>query len=219
MGTARRSTTRLLVAAVAGLAAVLLLIAAIPGLDLPNPFKTETKDRTQPVVLKSLERLDEYRAASANLQVVVDVEEDASLLPSFIKGSKTLLVAAGNVDGKVDFSRLDASALQVSEDRRSVTVTLPAATLSEARLDLERTRVFDRDRGLIDRVGDALGDGGADEERRLLRLAQRKLAEGAASNPGLLRAAERNTRAMLEGMLRGLGFERVTVRFARETRT
>ena len=37
----------------------------------------------------------------------------------------------------------------------------------------------------------------------------------AARNPdsGLVRATERNTRAMLEGLIRGLGFERVAVRF------
>ena len=44
-------------------------------------------------------------------------------------------------------------------------------------------------------------------------LAEEKLAEAAASDPALLETAERNTRSMLEGMMRGLGFEHVTVRF------
>jgi hypothetical protein len=197
-------------------AAVVALVVAVPLL-IPslNPFKEETIDRSQPVLLRSLERLSEYRAATANLQVVVDVRKDTRLLPDFIKGSKTLLVAAGNVDAGVDFRGLGGRDVRVSDDRRTVTIQLPAATLSDARVDLTRTHVYDTDRGLLDRVGDALGNGGADEERKLLELAQQKLAEGARANPGLLRSAERNTRTMLEGLLRGLGFERITVRFAR----
>jgi hypothetical protein len=216
---ARRSFGRLLALAAVAVLVVVAAIAIVPGLDALNPFKTETIDRSPPVLLKSLERLSEYRASSANLQVVVDVERDTGVLPDFIKGERTLLVAAGTVDGVVDFRGLRGRNLQVNDDRTEVTLTLPAARLSEPRVDLDRTRVFDRQRGLLDRIGEALGNGGADEERQLLQAAQRKLAEAAAGTPELRRAAERNTRAMLEGMLRGLGFERVTVRFTPERGT
>jgi Protein of unknown function (DUF4230) len=215
---ARRSFGRLVAVAVVAVLVVVAAIAVIPGLDL-NPFKSETVDRSQPVLLQSLENLSEYRGSSANLQVVVDVERDARLLPDIIKGERTLLVAAGTVDGVVDFRGLRGENVRVNDDRTAVTLTLPAARLSDARLDLDRTRVFDRERGLLDRIGEALGNGGADEERQLLQLAQRKLAEAAAGNPEVRRAAERNTRAMLDGMLRGLGFERVTIRFAPERGT
>lgn len=210
----RRRASRALVLVVAVVVALILLPALIPGLDSLNPFRTETEDRSQPVLLKSLSRLSEYRAASANLQVPVEVREDVGVVPDFIAGKKTLLIASGTVDASVDFSRLRGENVKVDDDRTSVTLTLPAARLSEARVDLEKTHVFDTDRGLVNRVGEAFGDGGADEERRLLALAQRKLAEAARAEPRLLRNAEENTRAMLDGMMRGLGFERVTIRFA-----
>ena len=215
----RRRTSRMLAIAVAVLVVLVALPALIPGLGDLNPFKESTKDRSQPVLLQSLERLSQFRATSANLQVVVDVERDTRFLPDFIKGEKTLLVAAGSVDASVDFRGLRGENVRVDEDRTAVTLTLPSPRLGDARLDLERTRVFDRDRGLLDRVGDALGSGNADDERRLLELAQRKLAEAAAANPEILRSAERNTRATLEGLMRGLGFERVTIRFTPEART
>jgi hypothetical protein len=198
----------------AGVALILLLPALIPAL---NPFKEETVDRSGPVLLKSLENLSEYRAASANLQVVVDVEKDTNLVPSFIKGERTLFVAAGNVDAAVDFARLGRSrgAVRVSGDRREVAITLPPARLTEARLDPERSRVYDRDRGALDRIGEALSDDGGADQQELYVLAERKLTEAAASDPALLRTAERNTRSMLEGMMRGLGFEKVTIRFER----
>jgi hypothetical protein len=157
------------------------LIGAVGSL---NPFGSETKDRSGPVLLKSLEDLSHYRAASANLQVVVDVEQDDKLLPSFIRGERT----------------------------RAVTITLPAATLTEARLDPSRSRVYDRDRGLTNRVEDVFSDNPGDEQP-LYELATRKLSDVANADPELRKRAQENAQHMLEGMMRGLGFERATVRF------
>jgi hypothetical protein len=200
--------------ALAGLAALLAVVVAavalLPGLD---PFGTETKDTSPPALLRALEDLHQYRAASANLQQVVEVEEDAGILPSFIKGRRTVLVAQGAVDAHVDFRGLGPGAVRLAQDGRSATITLPAAQLGEARVDLGRTRVVDRDRGLVDRVGEAFGEGGADEERKMLALAEQKLHSAARADQELLRRAERNTARMLQRLGRGLGLERVDVRF------
>src|SRR3712207_6641347 len=210
----RRAPRRIVLAAaiaVAALAIALTVAAVLPGL---NPFGEETRDRSQPVLIKSLENLSDYHAATANMQVVVDIEEDARLLPSFIKGERTLFVAAGSVDAAVDFRGLsrDPNAVKVADDRRSVRLTLPAPKLLEPRLDPDRSRVYDRDRGVLDRVEDALSDRPGDEQP-LYQTAEDKLAEAAAADPKLLQTAERNTRAMLEGLLRGLGFERIRIDF------
>jgi hypothetical protein len=197
----------------AGLVA-LAVIAVLLVIGPLNPFGTDTEDRSRPVLIKSLENLSDYHAATANMQVVVDVEEDARLLPSFIKGERTLFVAAGTVDAAVDFRGLakDPDAVKVSDDRRSVRLTLPAPKLLEPQLDPDRSRVYDRDRGVLDRVEDAVSDRPGDEQP-LYQLAEDKLAAAAAEDPRLLQTAERNTRAMLEGLLRGLGFEKITIDF------
>jgi hypothetical protein len=158
-----RGLRGVLLAGAAVVALVFVLPAVLPSL---NPFREETEDRSQPVLIKSLEDLSEYRAATANMQVVVDVEKDTKLVPSFIKGERTLFVAAGTVDAAVDFSGLskDPDAVKVSADRTAVTITLPAPTLTEPRIDPDRTRVYDRDRGILDRVDDALSDTPGDEQ-------------------------------------------------------
>jgi len=212
MVAARRTTIRLVALVAAAAIIVWLLISLIAGWSL-NPFATETKDRSQPVLVRSLESLADYHAATANMQEIVDIEHDVGLLPSFIAGEKALLVAAGTVDATVDFGALrERGSVKVSDDRRGVEIVLPAATLSEARVDLARSRIVDTDRGLVNRIGDAFSDD-TNEERELLLLAQRKIDAAARENPALLRLAERNTRAMLTGMLSGLGFERITIRF------
>ena len=183
----------------------------IPGFG--NPFGTETVDRTGPAVLKSIENLRDFRAASGHFEVIVDVEEDARFVPAKIKGERVLFVAIGSVDAGVDFRGLEDGAVDVSDDGKGVSLELPPATFREPELDLERSYVYDRDRGAIDRLQSLFGDD-AGVERELYPLAEEKLANAARDGSGLLARAERNTRLMLEGLLRSLGFTRVDVRFS-----
>ena len=180
--------------------------------DLLNPFDTETVDRTGPAVLKSVRDLEDFRAASGHFQVIVDVEQDTRLIPDVIKGQRALFVAVGDVDAGVDFSGLDADAIEVSDDRKSVALVLPPATFREPELDLDRSYLYDRDRGAIDRLQSLFGDDPDDSD--LYRLAEDKLAEAARNNSGLLLRAQRNARLVLEGLLRALGFTSVEIRFA-----
>lgn len=210
----RRRPLKAVFALVAVVAAVVVVLTIMPSWNDLNPFGTETKDRSQPSLLRSLESLSEYRAATANYHQPIDVERDVKFLPSFLAGERALLVAAGSVDAVVDFSDLGPRSVRVSEDRSAVTVTLPAPQRSEARVDLARSRVLDTKRGLLNRVGD-LFDDDDDEQRELLLLAQRRIARAAQEDTRLLTLGARNTRSMLTGMLKALGFERITIRFAR----
>lgn len=176
-----------------------------------NPFGTETVDRTGPAVLKAVEDLSRYQAATGNFQIVVDLEKDARFLPDFVRGERTLFVAEGTVDAYVDFTGIGSGAVTVSPDGDEVTVVLPHAQLADADLDSEASRVVARERGLLDRLGGVFSDNPTDN-RRLYLLAEDKL-EAAARDGGVTARAEENTRAMLEGMLGSLGFERVNVVF------
>ncbi len=45
---------------------------------LSNPFGTRSVDRSQPVLLQSVQDLSLYKAASGNFQLIIDLEKDAS---------------------------------------------------------------------------------------------------------------------------------------------
>jgi Protein of unknown function (DUF4230) len=143
--------------------------------------------------------------------VVVDLEESTRGIPLVIKGQRTLFVAGGTVDAEVDFSGLKEGAIKVSPDGQRVEITLPRARLTRARVDPDQSRVFSRERGLLDRLGSVLSDNPT-SERELYQLAQAKM-QAAAAESDLIAVAERNTRAMLEGMLHSLGYRDVTVTF------
>lgn len=179
--------------------------------DFDNPFATETVDRSGPAVLKSIRDIGEYRAATGDFEVIVDLEQDTGL-PDELLGERTLFVAAGSVDAGVDLGSLDEDAVEISDDRRTATVTLPAAHLFEPEVDLQRSYTYERDRGLFNRIGDFFSDGGG-SERELSLLAEQKLREAAQGGAGLVPRAEENTREMLESLLGALGFTTVDVRF------
>jgi hypothetical protein len=202
------------------LTGVLLVIVAFVALgwvkDLfphfGNPFTERTVDRSSPVVLKAVSNLGEYHAASGHFEVVVDVERDTRFVPSFLKGERDLFVAVGSVDAVVDFTRLDDGDVTVSDNRRTATIKLPRAHFDDVRVDPKQSYVYDRDRGILDRIGSAFGKD-ANTDRELYVLSENKLRRAAGDNSGLLRRAEANTRLTLQGMLRSLGFTRVAVRF------
>lgn len=177
-----------------------------------NPFGTETVDRSPAPVLKAVQRVSEFHAARAQLQQVVDVEQDVSHVPSFIAGSRSTMVVQGSVDAVVDLGQVGRDAVQISRDGRTATVTVPAPRLAEPRLDLDASRVVSRDRGVVNRVGDALGSEPSD--RALLLRAQEKLQSAAAGDPKILQTARDNTRAMLTRLIGGAGYKHVDVRFA-----
>ncbi len=203
--------------ALAALAVVVLLLGVgvtklgdlLPS--FKNPFATETVDRSQPALLQAIEDLAEYRAATGQFQVILDVEDDTRFVPSFIRGERTVFLAGGTVDASVDFTSLAADAIEVSDDGESVAVRLPPARLSAPRIDPERSYVVDRERGLLDRAASVFSDNPT-SERDLYLAAEDRLAR-AAAEAGLVERAEANTRTMLESMLASLGYSQVTVVF------
>src|SRR3954466_13379978 len=110
----------------AGILVALFLFGALSLFDfIPNPFGKSTTDRSQPVLLQKLSDISEYKAATAELQVLIDVENTIDFIPSFIAGERVTFLAGGNVDASVDFTDLGGSAVKVDGD--TVTITLPAA--------------------------------------------------------------------------------------------
>jgi len=196
---------------------VLALWVAFGGLggcfpSFDNPFRTETVDRSSPVVLKSIQNLRRFQASTGHYEVIVDLEKDTRFVPAVVRGERVLFVAVGNVDAGVDFTNLDDDAVDVSNGRRTVVLELPHAEIFSARIDPERSYVYDRDRGLIDRVASIFQDNPTSEQE-LYVLAQDKLREAAEESPDMVARAERNSRLMLVGLLEALGFTSVSIEF------
>jgi hypothetical protein len=184
-------------------------LSVLPG--IKDLFGTETRDRSGPALLQSIQDISRYDAASGNFQVVVDLEKDAKYLPDAIRGSRTLYVGAGTVDAYVDLGRVGGNDVTVDEDRTSATLRLPHAALGRPALDPDRSYAVSKQRGLLDRLGDLFSDN-PNGEQAVQKLAVRHIGD-AAKDSGLTARAEKNTTGMLEGLLRSLGFQEVHISY------
>ena len=165
-------------------------------------------------IRKSLQDLHEYHAATGNFQQVVDLHQDSGL-PDALLGSRTLYIAYGSVDASVDFSNVDGDSVDVSDDRRTATITLPRPTLSPARIDPTRSYIYDQNEGALNKIGDIFSSNDHDQQQ-LNVLAVQKMNAAAQQGSGLIARARENTRLMLSSLLRALGFTTVNVVFEDE---
>ncbi len=197
----------------AALAVVMLFGVQATGIlpEFRNPFAKEQTDRSQPALLESMQDLSRYVAAEGNFQVVVDLQNDRRNVPDWLLNQRTLFVGSGSVEAYVDFGTLAEGAIVQSADGKSVEIKLPAPQLAQTNLDLDKSYVFAEERGLLNRVGELIG-GDPNRQQQVYRLAEDRIT-AAARDSGLIARAEENTRKMLEGLLRSLGFERVTVTY------
>lgn len=198
--------------AVAVIVLGVVLAAALAGYNAYRnaPLRETVTDRTGPALLLELRDLSEFHAATGEYQVIVDQEVGRNNVPSQLSGQRTLFVAYGTVDAVVDFGLLGQGGVQLLGDDR-VTVTLRHARLGEPSVDVDKSYVYSRERGVLDRLGGLFTDSPTDDGE-LYQLAQGQL-EDAAETGELLDRAEQNTTAMLEGLLGSLGFDDVTVRY------
>lgn len=195
---------------------VVLVVAALAMLGLRSlthwPFGDKEIDRSGPAVLTAMRDMSEYHAAAGQYQVVIDIEQDAKFLPDIIKGKRVIFLAIGSVDSYVDFSKLGDDAVSISSDRTSVTLTLPRAQLSTPNVDPQQSRVLNQDMGVIDRLGGLFSDQPNPQNQQMYILAQQRLAQ-AATEVGLQKKAEDNTKVTLEKLMRSLGFTTVTIKY------
>jgi len=122
-------------------------------------------------------------------------------VPEVIVGRHTLFVVADTVDAYVDLSGLAGEDLTMSDNGKSVTVRLPEAQLDKPNLGHDRSYMFAQDRGVLDRIADALG---TPQQAEFYKLAETKLT-AAAEESGLQTQTTETTKAMLTGMFGSLG--------------
>lgn len=188
---------------VGGLVAVTLTGLGVLNMFGFSPFQVSQTDRSQPVLLKSVQELSQYHAAVGNFELVLDVKDDVAWMPDIIAGQRTLFVAAGTVNTYVDLSGLADKDLTLSQDGKSMTVRLPEPKLDKPNLNFDRSYIYDQDRGIVDRVVNAFE---TPEQTKFYQLAETKMAT-AAEESDLRKQASDNTKAMLTSMFGSAGIQ------------
>nr|PZN31820.1 MAG: DUF4230 domain-containing protein [Chloroflexota bacterium] len=154
--------------------------------------------------IRSLNRLETQQFS---IERVVEARvERGNFLDNFL-GERLLLIASGDVVAGVDLSKLRESDVQISEDGEHITLRLPPSEIFSARLNNERTTVYDRQTGIVTQIM-----GGQDKtlETQARQEAEKQILDAACENNVMQRAADDAKRSM-EAFLRLLDFESVEV--------
>ncbi|SEC39140.1 DUF4230 domain-containing protein [Terriglobus roseus] len=162
----------------------------------------ESFNTSAPDVVNQIQRLNRLETVSYSVDTVVEGKRTNAVLPDLLFGDRLLLVVHGQVVAGVDLSKLKPESVQVSG--RSVTIELPASQIFTTKIDSTKTKVFARTTGLLVQADPNLeSDTRSTAETQILQ---------AATADGILDTARSNARGSMESLLRGLGFETVTVR-------
>jgi hypothetical protein len=185
--------------------ALLLVLALLGTVGLIrgiNPFHKERIDRSQPPLLKSIQNVSQFHAAVGNFQVVIDIQDKVSHIPAALAGERTLFVAVGSVDAYVDFTHLADRDITITD--KTVRIRLPRPQLSKPSLDTQHSYLISQQHGLWNRFAALFG---ADSDPQpVYALAEQQIGE-AAKTAGIAERAVTNTKAMLTGLMKSLGYE------------
>jgi hypothetical protein len=164
-------------------------------------FHSQRTGQCEPALLDFMGGISQCHDVHADFKALLAVEDNVTWVPSIIAGRRTLFVAAGTIDAYVDLAGLVDQDVMLSADGKSATVRLPKAQLDEPNLDHDRSYVFSQDRGVLDRIADAME---TPQQAQFYKLAETKLAAAAEDSELRKRAAE-NTKSMLTGLFKASG--------------
>jgi hypothetical protein len=147
--------------------------------------KSEPKVDVRSVVIKQIQDASELTTAIFTMEAVVPTQQDATM-GSFVLGTtKLLYIAHGQVRAGVDLSQIKPESITVEGDR--LRLKLPAPKLLDSKVDVNRSSVYDYNRGTLGL--------GPDVGTTLQTLAQQKallkIVETACNEGILTKANER----------------------------
>lgn len=170
-----------------------------------NPQPAAQAD-VQSLVIQQVRDASELTTALYSLQAVVPTRRDATLAGVVLGTTRLLYIAQGEVRAGVDLSQLSPQAIQIEGDR--VQVQLPSPRILSQSIDVNRSRVYDYNRGFLN-----LGPDVAPELQSLAQQEALQQVVQAACRDGVLERASDRARLVVTQLLRGAGYTTITVTF------
>ncbi|WP_448600488.1 DUF4230 domain-containing protein [Thermoleptolyngbya sp.] len=157
----------------------------------------------QSIVVQQVRTMSELTTAVFAMQAVVPTRRDRTFGGYTIGQTTLLYIAYGEVRAGVDLSQISPTDVQVTG--QTVSLRLPPPRILDSKIDVNRSQVYDYDRGFL-----GLGPDVAPE---LQQLAQRQTLQEivtAACNQGILQTASDRAQVAITQLLSTAGYQ-VTV--------
>lgn len=218
---ARQRTWVPLAAIVAGAALLAVLFAGSLVKVRDALFGDPTPDAGDSTLLE-IRKTAELRAATGSYSVPVYFGYDESgihkAIPDVLDGDTGVAIYQGSIDALIDLKGLADKDIAIDKAASTLTITVPAPTLTSPNIDEGKSRIIAQQRGLGTRINDFFA-GTPLAQRESLDAEAVRVLQQAAAESGLSDTARENGRDFLTALGRQLGYATVTVIYADEGTT
>lgn len=153
-------------------------------------------------VIKEIRSLQRLETASFTIEKIIDGGTTGNnIFQQFLFGDKILLIAHGQVIAGFDLSQISEKDIEV--EGSVLRIVLPKPQILVATLDNTQTKVYDRQKGL-------LNPGEKDLETNARKAAEDSIRQ-AACDGGILTQASDNARKQLTSLFTALGFIQISI--------
>lgn len=170
---------------------------------LSNPQPSPQVD-VRSLVIQQVREASDLTTAVFTMQAVVPTSQDATIGGIAIGTTKLLYVAHGEVQAGVDLSKITPANVQTSGQQ--VRLQLPPPQLLNSKIDVNRSNVYDYNRGWLGL--------GPDVAPQLQTQAQQKALQTiveAACTDGILQRASDRAKFVVTQLLKTAGYQTVTI--------
>ena len=170
---------------------------------MSNLFKfqpVEPKIENSSTIVQQIRNIQELATTVQTMETIVPVSADRKLGDIPVATTRLLYVARGEIKAGVDLNELTNADIKVSNN--SIEIGLPPAKILDSKIDVNRSRVYDYDRGFLNL--------GPDVAPQLQTLAQRRtLVEmvNTACNEGILEEANDKAKQTIGQLLVNTGYK------------
>jgi hypothetical protein len=196
--------------------AIVLLLGSMDLSNLPNPFRrflpdvpamvgepTPTIRTDSAAVVKRVQQLNRLETTSYTVEKVIEAGIQGNAFQDLLFGDRLLLIAHGTVIAGIDMSTLQANDVTISTDGKTLIFHMPPVEIFSVMLDNSRTRVYDRQQGL-------LAAPNKDLESKARQVAEAEILK-AACEGGMMQRATEDAQRSLEQLLSMFDFEHIEV--------
>lgn len=154
----------------------------------------EPKVDVRSIIVQQVRPASELTTAIFTMEAVVPTQQDRTLGGLTVGSTKLLYIAYGEVRAGIDLAQITPLDIQINGEQ--ATLRLPAPKILDAKIDVNRSRVYDYDRGIL-----GFGPDAAIELQSLAsQTALNRIVEAACSQ-NILNQANQRAQAVLNQLL------------------
>ena len=171
-----------------------------------TPKPPEDTVDVRSVVVEQVRLASELTTAVFTMEAVVPAKSDRKLGEFTVGETNLLYIAYGEVSAGVDLGQIQPADVSASEEETTIRLVLPAPKIFNDYIDVDRSDVYDYDRGFLN-----LGPDRAPELQMLAEKEAKRKIKTAACDQDILKQANDRAEIVVSQLLKTAGFAQVIV--------